>query len=454
LYNGSNDPHLIPRDFSFGSFGAIIHPKPVPARHGYLHRFALESMEFALSNFNVDCLTIVDSDQLSIRSGYPDFLSQFIASQTIVTGMLSSKPERVDRNNRTNHVALQAFREYELWKPLLNNFANGEEKFVHWSFWPSTVFMADAARDLVKIFKENELLQRIMQQTKIWATEEVILPTLVRLLGYEIAANPCSYDYVRYKRPVMTEEINDAMQRKDAYWIHPVARHIGDPMRKIVRERNGGYLNGKSKQPDAINSGVVASQLPAILNKIKQIEGWLSAREAELLMKATETACKSLRAPHTLVEVGSYHGKSTVAIGSVIKENFPDAILVAIDPHDGLLGAADRGLKTFPPSFEKLKGNLAQAGVSDVVEIVKDKAQHVTWDTPVSFLLIDGLHDYMNVSRDFRHFSDWIRVGGLVAFHDYADYFPGVKVFVNELLASGAYRKINAVDSLIVLEKV
>ena len=453
LYNGSVNPNLIPGDFPYSSFGAVVHPKPVPAKHGYLHGFALDCMQFALDNFNFDCLTIVDSDQLSIRPGYSEYVSRFITPGSSV-GMLSSNAGRVDRNNKTNHVALQAFREYELWKPLLNSISNADEKFVHWSFWPSTVFMADAARDLVQIFKNNEILQVIMQRTKIWATEEVILPTLVRLLGYEIINNPCSYDFVRYKLPINTQEVHTAIERKDTFWMHPVIRNFDDPVRKLVRERFHQYQNGNVKQPDKNVSSIDISQVSAITDKISKIEGWLSKGEAELLITATETVCKSLKPPHTLVEVGSYHGKSTMVIGTVINEYFPGARIVSVDPHDGKLGAADKGLKTFPPSLEMFKKNIEHAGIADVVEIVQDSCQNIEWHLPVSFLLIDGLHDYMNVSRDFRRFSDWIRVGGYVAFHDYADYYPGVKVFVNELLGTAVYKKMALIDSLIILIKV
>ena len=43
--------------------------------------------------------------------------------------------------------------------------------------------------------------------------------------------------------------------------------------------------------------------------------------------------------------------------------------------------------------------------------------------------------------------------GALVTFHDYADYFPGVKKFVDELLSLGDYRLIERVKSLVVLER-
>jgi hypothetical protein len=50
----------------------------------------------------------------------------------------------------------------------------------------------------------------------------------------------------------------------------------------------------------------------------------------------------------TIAELGSYHGKSTVLFGSIIKESFPGARLVAIDPHGGKPGASDQGLLAFP----------------------------------------------------------------------------------------------------------
>jgi hypothetical protein len=78
----------------------------------------------------------------------------------------------------------------------------------------------------------------------------------------------------------------------------------------------------------------------------------------------------------------------------------------------------------------------------------------VKWDKPISLLLIDGLHDYPSVSGDFFKFSDWIKPGGFVAFHDYADYFPGVKAFVDELTSTADYTLVDKVESFIVVEKV
>ena len=67
--------------------------------------------------------------------------------------------------------------------------------------------------------------------------------------------------------------------------------------------------------------------------------------------------------------------------------------------------------------------------------------------------LVDGLHDYANVARDFHHFAPWIQPGGRVAFHDYGGHFVGVKKFVDELAIQGDYQMTEQAHSLVVLEK-
>jgi hypothetical protein len=100
-----------------------------------------------------------------------------------------------------------------------------------------------------------------------------------------------------------------------------------------------------------------------------------------------------------------------------------------------------------------LKAYLAAAGLSDVVEIVHAAGPQVPWQEMIALLLIDGLHDYANVARDFFHFEPWVTDGGYVAFHDYAGYFPGVMAFVDELLAVGGYAKVHSAGTMIVLRK-
>ncbi len=453
LYNGSLHTSLIPENFPLKKYNAVVHPAPKPVKHGYLHDFALRCMQYAQDHLNNDILTIVDSDQLSIKPGYTNYMSSFFSNDDGHVGMLSSNSQRVDRCNKSNHVALQAFREYDLWKPLLGQFEYGEDCFVHWTFWPSTVFTKDACKGLLQLFKTNSALQEIMRHTQIWASEEVILPTLVKLLGYEIANNPCSYDLVRYRQEVHVNELNNAFHKPDVHWAHPVARSIHDPVRKFIRTKCNGYvIDSESSSIEALAVRNDYDMQP-VLAKMQKIQGWLTEAEARLLANCCMHSLQKQEQPHYIVETGSYHGRSTVLLGTIIKDLFPGVKIVSVDPHDGKLGAVDQGLKKYPPSLNDFRHNIIEAGLSEIVEIIQDRSANVQLHQPVSFLFIDGLHDYQNVSADFNQFEPFLLKDAFVAFHDYATYFPGVTTFVDELLNKGCFCKVQKADSLIVLMK-
>src|SRR5207248_3210488 len=165
--------------------GAVVHPSPRPLEWGRLHDFALDCMRFALEHVPFDALTVVDSDQLGLRPGYSDRLAAFLADNPGV-GMLGSCPD-VQRPGTTAPPAAVAHAEYDLWRPFLRQFPDGESKFVHWTFWPSTVFTEAAARGLVRLFDGDPLLADLLRKTRVWATEEVILPTLVGRITSSVA---------------------------------------------------------------------------------------------------------------------------------------------------------------------------------------------------------------------------------------------------------------------------
>ncbi|MXV49662.1 glycosyltransferase [Pedobacter sp. HMF7647] len=450
LFNGGTNFKLNESSFDFKKYGAIIHPNSFPVKHGYLHGFALESMRFALQNFSFDIFTIVDSDQLSMQPGYSGFISEFLAGKSNI-GLLSNRPERLTAKNTEVWTSIQPFKEYNLWKPFLKKFPKGEEKFVHWTFWPSTVFTHDAAKDMLKLFDTNTQLQHIMQRTKIWATEEIIFPTLVSLLGYNIEKNPCCHDFVNYQKSYSTQDIDCALNDPYAFWVHPVSRNYDDVLRKHARKHLNNYI---PQTQDAVNHASNKSlflQTEAI-NSIKKIEGWLTDREAELLIACALKAC--CKFPDSqVVEVGCYHGKATVLLGSVARSASDKIKVYAIDEHNGILGSADQGLYTFKPSLDSFKKNIGEAGLSETIISVVSKSTDVKWSQPISLLLIDGLHDYLSISNDFNHFNSFVKKGGYLAFHDYADYFPDVKAFADELILENSYQKIHLSDSLVVLQK-
>lgn len=453
LYNGSRDPQWLGHAIPLEDSGAVTHPSPRSMRWGRLHDFAIDCMRYALEHLPFDTLTIVDSDQLALRPGYSDRLATWMAEHPGV-GVLSNYPEFQGPGTKIQPARV-AHAEIDLWRPFLRRFPEGESKFVHWGFWPSTVFTADAARDLVRLFDEDSQLQEILVATRVWATEEVVLPTLVALLGHRVAANPCSYDFVRYRTPYSIQQLDAAMDRPDVFWAHPIPRRYDDPLRRHVRDRFHDYA---APRPGEVRRVALAAAPPpfvltlTILAKMRKIEGWLADEEADLLIGATTHALAGLPEARAVVEVGSYCGRATVVLAGVVKVLRPAARVWSVDPHDGKLGTADRYVSV-GPSLEKLKANIAAAGLAETVEIVRASAPEVPWEEPIALLLIDGLHDYASVARDFAHFEPWLAVGGCVAFHDYAGYFPGVVAFVDELLANGRYRRMALAGTLIVLGK-
>lgn len=492
LYNGGHDSKLF-EGFPFEQYNAVVHPTPRPMKWGWLHDFALDCFRFAREHHPFDAMTIVDSDQLGLRPGYSEHLRAFFSANP-GAGLLGNVQAPHGPGARTA-PAVHARREVDLWRPFLRKFPQGESQFVHWTFWPSTVFSADAARDLVSLFERDTQLQDILRRSRIWATEEVLFPTLTALLGHRVLVSPCDYEVVRYRVRYSTAQLDAAMASPSVFWAHPIPRQFDDPLRAHVRERFGQYERTfahaagvlprlaplseecEASAPDSLVAGArsivtdtVASVVDSVANtaraespgllltrpilaEMREIEGWLTDDEADLLIAATSRALTSLPTSHAVVEVGSYCGKATVILGRVAQSLGVTPPIHAIDPGDGVVGARGGNLQHMGSTREKLARTLQRTGLASRIQVHHQHAPEVPWSTPISLLLVDGLHDYASVSADFLHLEPSLVVEGLVAFHDCADYFPGVKRLVRELLHGGRYRALHTAGTLAVLEK-
>jgi glycosyltransferase involved in cell wall biosynthesis/cephalosporin hydroxylase len=197
---------------------------------------------------------------------------------------------------------------------------------------------------------------------------------------------------------------------------------------------------------------VRAAQLVAsILDRVVQVEGWLDEHEAVLLMKFAVVAVVQPEL-HAVVEVGSYHGRSTIALASIVRAARPEAKVYAIDPHRGEISYPD-SVHVQPSSWDAFCRNIAAADLLDTVEPIRKRSYEVAWDRPIGLLFIDGLHDYSNVARDLNHFEKHIVPGGYVVFDDYHSDYPGVVTFVDELVRSGRYRVVENTGRLMVTER-
>jgi hypothetical protein len=184
---------------------------------------------------------------------------------------------------------------------------------------------------------------------------------------------------------------------------------------------------------------------------MRAIDGWLDDDEADLLVAGVARALSNATCVTAVVEIGSYAGRSTAVLGSVVKAVRPDARVYAIDPHEGTLTGHDGGVMRVPGTLEAFRRTIAKAGLEEVVVPIVQRSCEVRWERPIAFLFVDGMHDYANIRADFNYFEPWLPLGAYVAFHDYGRQLPSVKAFVDELVVSGVLVWVAVAGSLALL---
>ena len=195
--------------------------------------------------------------------------------------------------------------------------------------------------------------------------------------------------------------------------------------------------------------------LERLAQDVSSIDGWLTDSETRSLIRVTQRELIQFGTAATLAEVGSYSGKSTVAIAATALATAPGSCVYAIDPHTGDVGAVDTalGVQPGPSTLDAFRETIEKHGVDDIVCLVRQRSFEVRWNKPINLLFVDGLHDYLSVSQDVTHFADWVIDDGYIVFHDYCDTFPGVQRCVDELLQAARFSVDSRVDSLIVLRR-
>ena len=165
-----------------------------------------------------------------------------------------------------------------------------------------------------------------------------------------------------------------------------------------------------------MSTDVAERDFGAALAAVEGVEGWMSDDQARRLWDAAVR----LRAPARIVEIGSFHGRSTI----VLRKGAEDGVeVVAIDPH----GGGDRGPQEITPDaqrgnedFQAFHSNLeragAEAGVRHVRLASEDALAEV--DGPVDLLYVDGAHRYAPARDDIERYGRRVSQGGTLLIHD------------------------------------
>lgn len=182
-------------------------------------------------------------------------------------------------------------------------------------------------------------------------------------------------------------------------------------------------------------------------NKWKEIDGWLSDGDANILYKYAK-----LNNGGVIVEIGSWKGKSTVVLAMGSKDGYSNKVY-AIDPHENT-----EAHKLFKQDSTKqiFENNLKLFGVDDIVVPIFKKSVDATKDVnnQIGLLFIDGSHEYEDVKNDINNYIPFTGIGSVILFHDYCNE-SGVIKAINELLcASNKFKKIENNSSIFILERI
>ena len=136
-------------------------------------------------------------------------------------------------------------------------------------------------------------------------------------------------------------------------------------------------------------------------------QGWLTEDQGHLLWDEG----RRLGADATLLEIGSFQGRSTAVLAMAVADR--GGRVVAVDPFVDDWKFAD------PRTRERFEAHIAALGLGDVVELVPEYSTRVRpgWSRPLDLLFVDGKHDLWTVRDDLR-WAHHLPEGGPVLLHD------------------------------------
>jgi glycosyltransferase involved in cell wall biosynthesis len=158
-----------------------------------------------------------------------------------------------------------------------------------------------------------------------------------------------------------------------------------------------------------------------IRSAVESVEGFMIPGQEEYLFNKVQ----SLPDNAVIVEIGSFKGRSTVAMGYACVGT--NRKIYSIDTWDG--NNSDFSERQF---FEVWQQNVRVNGIEQYVTPLRGYSHNILerWDEitggkEIDFIFIDGSHQYLDVLKDFELSFPLLKDGGWIAFHDVIHTWPG-----------------------------
>jgi len=163
----------------------------------------------------------------------------------------------------------------------------------------------------------------------------------------------------------------------------------------------------------------VENEFKVLYNKkIDQIKGWLSFEESFLLY----SSARAIMPNESVIEIGSYEGRSTVALGLGFKKKRIDSgqIVYSIDPHTGDISEVQKGIEI--DTWNNFIFNVNNFDLQDVItpiRLTSDSAVTHLAGVKAGLLFIDGWHSYEAVRSDIDNYLPLTTPHSIVIFDDW-----------------------------------